>query len=72
MLNEEKKQIKFLKIKEEMLGKIVLERVQKHMFQENKLKANYITKVKSEKSIDEALVEFLKMKVKRADKALNQ
>ncbi len=55
-----------------MLGKIVLERVQKHMFQENKLKANYITRVKSEKSIDEALVQFLKMKVKRADKALNQ
>jgi hypothetical protein len=72
LFNEEKKQIKFLKIKEEMLGKIVLERVQKHMFQEKKLKANYITKVKSEKSIDEALVEFLKMKVKRADKALNQ
>lgn len=55
-----------------MLGKIVLERVQKHLHQEKKLKANYITKVKSEKSIDEALVEFLKMKVKRADKALNQ
>ncbi len=55
-----------------MLGKIVLERVQKHMFQEKKLKANYITRVKSEKSIDEALVQFLKMKVKRADKALNQ
>lgn len=54
-----------------MLGKIVLDRVQKHLVRDKKQNVNYITRVKSQKSIDEALVEFLKMKVKRADKALN-
>ena len=40
-----------------MLGKIVLERVQKHFVQDNKLKqGSYITRVNSEKSIDEALI----------------
>ena len=56
-----------------MLGKIVLDRVQNHLIEDSKKmkKNNYITRVNSERSIDEAMIQFLKMKVNRAEHVLS-
>lgn len=52
-----------------MLGKIVFQRVKKHLNAEKEA-INYFNRVNSEQSIDDALIKFLKTKINRAETAL--
>lgn len=48
-----------------MLGKIVFQKVKKHL-KDQKQDPNYFRRVYSEETIDDALVDFLRVKIERA------
>lgn len=48
-----------------MLGKVVFQKVKKHL-KEQKEDTNYFRRVYTEETIDEALVDFLRVKIERA------
>jgi hypothetical protein len=52
-----------------MLGKIVFQKVKKHL-REEKQDPNFFRRVHTEETIDEALVDFLRVKIERAEASL--
>lgn len=54
-----------------MLGKIVFQKVKKHLKEEKK-DPNYFRRVYSEETINEALVDFLRVKIERAEASLGK
>lgn len=52
-----------------MLGKIVFQKVKKHLKQE-KEEPNFFRRVYTEEAIDDALVDFLRVKIERAEASL--
>ena len=60
-----------LREQEEMLGKIVFQKVKKHLKEEKK-DPNYFRRVYSEETINDALVDFLRVKIERAEASLGK
>lgn len=54
-----------------MLGKVVFQKVRKLIKTEKKSK-DYMKRVHSAEAIDEALVDFLRVKIRRAEKSLTK
>lgn len=54
-----------------MLGKIVFQKVKKHLKEEKK-DINFFRRVQTEETIDNALVDFLRAKIERAEASLDK